>query len=126
MLYVLYVLFVRYYTGNVMTNFFIEIFAPDRHKLFFSSSGALFQALILSFMKVSFVTLEKAVEFIFPALRALDTLSSSSTTGYDDNIGPISQPMHLLTLIFSNSVFTNVYSLTTLFCFPITNSEIVI
>ena len=44
--------------GRVVTNFFIDALEPDRHCLLFMSLGALFQAFILSF-----VTLEKALEF---------------------------------------------------------------
>ena len=54
--------------GRVVTNFFIDALAPERHCLLFRSVGALFQAFMLSFMKVSFVTLERALEFILPAL----------------------------------------------------------
>ena len=65
------------YIGSVITNFLINAFAPERQVLFLISMGISFHAFIQSLMNVSLVTLEKAVEFNFPALWDLDTLSSS-------------------------------------------------
>ena len=51
-----------FYTGRVSTNLLINVLAPERHVLFFSSIGALFQAFIQSFLKVSLVIFEKAFD----------------------------------------------------------------